>query len=85
MGKKNNIGRKGVGEGQWKEMGWGRRDRERVSRGTGPKCSKSRDLTAIAICDSNRASQTTSDLRQCEPLRKAHCSDYLCRKTALRL
>ena len=31
------------------------------------KCSKSRDLTAIAICDSNRESQITSDLRQCQP------------------
>ena len=31
------------------------------------KCSKSRDLIAIAICDSNRESQITSDLRQCEP------------------
>ena len=31
------------------------------------ECSKSRDLTAIAICDSNRESQITSDLRQCEP------------------
>ena len=28
-----------------------------------PKCSKSRDLIAIAICDSNRESQITSDLR----------------------
>ena len=28
------------------------------------KCSKSRDLTAIAICDSNRESQISSDLRQ---------------------
>ena len=35
-----------------------------------PKCSKSRDLTAIAICDSNRESQITSDLRQCEPCQK---------------
>ena len=30
------------------------------------KCSKSRDLTAIVICDSNRESQITSDLRHCE-------------------
>ena len=29
-----------------------------------PKCSKSRDLIAIAICDSNRESQITTDLRQ---------------------
>ena len=36
-----------------------------------PKCSKSRDLTAIAICDSNRESQITSDLRQCEPSQKS--------------
>ena len=36
-----------------------------------PKCSKSRDLTAIAICDSNRESQITSDLRQCEPYQKS--------------
>ena len=28
------------------------------------KCSKSRDLIAIAICDSSRESQITSDLRQ---------------------
>ena len=28
------------------------------------ECSKSRDLIAIAICDSNRESQITSDLRQ---------------------
>ena len=39
------------------------------------KCSKSRDLTAIVICDSNRESQITSDLRQCDLIRKAHCSD----------
>ena len=32
-----------------------------------PKCSKSRDLIAIAICDSNRESQITSDLKHCEP------------------
>ena len=37
----------------------------------GPKCSKSRDLIAIAICDSNRESQTTSDLRLCEPSQKS--------------
>ena len=35
------------------------------------KCSKSRDLTAIAICDSNRESQITSDLRQCDPSQKS--------------
>ena len=35
------------------------------------KCSESRDLTAIAICDSNRESQITSDLRQCEPCQKS--------------
>ena len=29
------------------------------------KCSKSRDLTAIAVCDLNRESQITSDLRRC--------------------
>ena len=39
------------------------------------KCSKLRDLIAIAICDSNCESQITSDLRQCEPSQKAHCSD----------
>ena len=27
-----------------------------------PKCSKLRDLTAVAICDSNRESQITSNL-----------------------
>ena len=36
-----------------------------------PKGSKSRDLSAIAICDSNRESQITSDLRQCEPSQKS--------------
>ena len=36
-----------------------------------PKCSKSRDLTAIAICDSNRESQITSDLKHCEPSQKS--------------
>ena len=35
------------------------------------KCSKSRDLTAIAICDSNRESQITSDLTHCEPSQKS--------------
>ena len=38
---------------------------------TCPKCSKSRDLTAIAICDSNRESQITSDLKHCEPSQKS--------------
>ena len=37
----------------------------------GAKCSKSRDLTAIAICDSNRESQITSDSRQREPYQKS--------------
>ena len=36
-----------------------------------PKCSKSRDLIEIAIRDSNRESQITSDLRQCEPPQKS--------------
>ena len=31
------------------------------------KCSKSFDLTAIAMYDSNRQSQITRDLRHCEP------------------
>ena len=35
------------------------------------KCSKSRDLTAIAICDSNRESQITSDLKHFEPSQKS--------------
>ena len=35
------------------------------------KCSKSRDLIAIAICDSNRESQITSDLKQCEQQQKS--------------
>ena len=38
----------------------------------GAKCSKSRDLIASAICDSNRESQITSDVRQYEP-----CSEKL--------
>ena len=33
--------------------------------------STSRDLPAIAICDSNRESQIPSDLRQCEPPQKS--------------
>ena len=33
----------------------------------GAKRSKSHDLIAIATCDSNRESQITSDLRQCQP------------------
>ena len=45
--------------------------REKRSECAGSKCSKSRDLTAIAICDSNRESQITSDLRQCEPSQKS--------------
>ena len=36
-----------------------------------PKCSKSRDLIAVAICDSNRESQIPSDLRQYEPSQKS--------------
>ena len=40
-------------------------------KGLKAKCSKSRDLTAIAICDSNRESQITSHLRQCEPSQKS--------------
>ena len=35
------------------------------------KFSKSRDLIAIAICDSNRESQITSGLRKCEPWQKS--------------
>ena len=46
---------------QWCQSFWCRRC---------SKCSKSRDLIAIAICDSNRESQITSDLRQCEPSQK---------------
>ena len=42
-----------------------------VTASQAPKCSKSRDLTAIAICDSNRESQITSDLRQCDPSQKS--------------
>ena len=41
------------------------------SRTSLSKCSKSRDLTAIAICDSNHESQITSDLRECEPSQKS--------------
>ena len=37
----------------------------------GPKCSKLHDLIAIALCDSNRESQITSDLRHCEPSQKS--------------
>ena len=35
------------------------------------KCSTSCDLIAIAICDSNREPQITSDLRQREPSQKS--------------
>ena len=35
------------------------------------KCSKSRDLTETAICDSNRESQITGALRQFEPPQKS--------------
>ena len=45
--------------------------KESTQKDSGTKCSKSRDLTAIAICDSNRESQITSDLRQCEPSQKS--------------
>ena len=35
------------------------------------KSSKSHDFIAIAICDLNRESQITSDLRQCDPSQKS--------------
>ena len=38
--------------------------------GSGAKCSKPRELIAIAIYDSNRESQITIDLRECEPSQK---------------
>ena len=40
-------------------------------RGLLEKGSLGRDLIAIAICDSNRESQITSDLRRCEPSQKS--------------
>ena len=54
--------------------GWGvahDRGEGRTDNHPPTKCSKSRDLIAIAICDSNRESQITSDLRQCEPSQKS--------------
>ena len=47
------------------------------------KCSKSRDLIAIAICDSNRESQITSDLRQCEPSQKNSLSDFVVKEIGI--
>ena len=41
------------------------------------KCSKSRDLIVIAICVSNRASQSSSDLRHVNHPRKAQCGDLM--------
>ena len=42
-----------------------------IEAGALSSANKSCDLIAIAICESNRESQITSDLRQCEPFHKS--------------